>query len=417
MHRYFSILLPCLLSGFFCIAQNPAPNYDESKAENYILPDPLILPSGKMVKNTNTWEKKQRPYLLKLLQENMYGRIPGAPPEMYFELKEMNEDALEGTAIRKQVTVHFSKKDDNAAMNLILYLPKSASPVPVFIGLNFMGNQTIDADVKILSSLYGGPKNGELQKTEPGSQSKRWPLREIIGAGFGVATAFYEDIEPDHVDGWKTGVRSLLQEDLNIRPDEWGAIAAWAWGLSRIQDYLETDPLVAANKTIITGHSRLGKAALWAAANDQRFAMVISNNSGEGGAALSKRIFGETTEVINTAFPHWFIEKYKTYNGHPENLPFDQHMLIALMAPRPVYIASASEDLWADPKGEFLSGHHAERVYNLYGIEGLGRAEWPKAEIPVGDRVRYHLRKGNHDMLLYDWEQYLRFAKEKLLSK
>jgi hypothetical protein len=303
-------------------------------------------------------------------------------------------------------------------MDLLIYLPKSAKgPVPVFMGLNFYGNQTIHADSGIrlsarwmMNDEQMGLVNNRATEASRGKDAGKWAVEEIIKRGYGLATAYYGDLEPDHPDGWKTGIRTTLKTELSIHENEWGAIGAWAWGLSRIMDYLETDADVDAKKVVITGHSRLGKACLWAAANDERFAIVVSNNSGEGGAALSKRWFGETIEKINTSFPHWFAPAFKQYNKHPEKLPVDMHILLALMAPRPLYVASAADDWWADPKGEFLSAKNAEPVYSLFGKKGLGVNAMPPVDHPVGETIRYHIRTGKHDFTLYDWQQYLDFA-------
>ena len=421
-HRYR------LLSFLFCIvfffegleiaAQDILINQDESKVPAYTLPDPLRRTDGNPVTDGKQWLHQQRAVLLKLFADNVYGRMPAKPGNMKFKIISVDSFALGGSAIRKQVTILFTNAASAPSMDLLIYLPKSAKgPVPVFMGLNFYGNQTIHADSVIrLSARWMmndekmGLVNNRATEASRGKDAGKWAVEEIIKRGYGLATAYYGDLEPDHPDGWKTGIRTTLKTELSIHENEWGAIGAWAWGLSRIMDYLETDADIDAKKVVITGHSRLGKACLWAAANDERFAIVVSNNSGEGGAALSKRWFGETIEKINTSFPHWFAPAFKQYNKHPEKLPVDMHILLALMAPRPLYVASAADDWWADPKGEFLSAKNAEPVYSLFGKKGLGVNAMPPVDHPVGETIRYHIRTGKHDFTLYDWQQYLDFA-------
>lgn len=392
-------------------------NYDEAKAGKYTLPSLMTSNNATIVSNEKEW-KQRRVEILQLFQENVYGKFPRKPQHIHFEIKKINKNALSGKAISKQVRIFFTKGNKGPYMDMLLYLPSNAQkPVPVFAGLNFKGNQSVHTDSTILLSEKQPELLRNTKKNDPmvrGNQSERWEIETLIEKGFGTATAYYGDLELDYPGGWQSGIRTSLQTELDIKPDEWGAIGAWAWGLSRIMDYLETDKQVDSHKVIVHGHSRLGKAALWAGANDTRFAAVISNNSGEGGAALSRRWFGETTNRINTNFPHWFIAKYKTFNNNVQTLPVDQHMLLALIAPRPLYVASATEDLWADPKGEFLSAKNAEPAYKLFGKNGLGTDEMPPADTSIGKTIRYHIRTGKHNILLFDWLQYMDFVKENL---
>jgi len=394
-------------------------NYDESKVPKYVLPDPLILANGQPVRDARTWNTKRRPEILELFRSNVYGRSPQRPQGMTFELAEINQQALGGTAVRKQVTVYFSPKKDGPKMELLLYLPASAKkPVPVFLGLNFTGNHTANADP--------GIRLGEVWQRDPatktsakkrgtdasrGANASRWQVEKILARGYGVATIYYGDIEPDFDGGMPNGVRPLFAKPGEARSaDAWAAIGAWAWGLSRAMDYLETDKNVDAKRVAITGHSRLGKTALWAGAEDTRFAMVISNDSGEGGASLARRRFGEKVKHLNTSFPHWFCDNYRKFNDREDDLPVDQHMLIALIAPRPVYVASAEEDQWADPKGEFLAASAAGAVYRLLGKQGLETDQMPAVHQPIMNTVGYHIRAGKHDITAYDWDRNLDFA-------
>lgn len=412
-------------TAFFCclsaLAQKGEFNYDEAKVPAYTLPEPLLTTGGEPVRSVKDWERKRRPELLDLFQTHVYGQSPGRPSRMKFEVTSLDRTALGGTATRKEISVYFAGTKDGPQMSLLIYQPNRAKqPVPAFVGLNFYGNHTIHPDPGItLSPRWMRPSaefgvvNNRATEQSRGVRTNRWPVEMILARGYALATIYYGDLEPDAPDGWKNGVRAALSPDgadTDFAPYEWGAISAWAWGLSRAMDYFETDREIDHRRIAVMGHSRLGKTALWAGAQDRRFAVVISNNSGCGGAALSRRRYGETVQRINTNFPHWFCGNFKNYNGREDALPVDQHLLVALVAPRPVYVASAEEDRWADPKGEFLSAKHAELVYRLFGKAGLGVEEMPPVNQPVGDTIGYHIRSGKHDVTHYDWERYLDFA-------
>ena len=422
MYRRHPISTAIMMFCLCCSASGQTPvNYDESKVPKYTLPDPLILANGQRVADAATW-RLRRAEILHLFETNVYGRSPVCPKTIRFETRSVVTDALGGKATRKQITIFFTDRQEGPKMDLLLYVPNAAKkPVPVFLGLNFGGNQCVDHDPGIEISKQwmrndpnAGIVNERATETSRGCQASRWQVAMLMDRGYALATAYYGDLEPDHPDGWKTGIRDALsQQGKNtiFKPDDWGAIGAWAWGLSRAMDYLQTDPDVNAKSVAVVGHSRLGKTALWAGAQDERFALVISNDSGCGGAALSKRVFGETVETINKAFPHWFCGNFKRFSTHEDQLPVDQHMLIALIAPRPVYVASAAEDLWADPRGEFLGAKGADPVYRLLGATGLSVKEMPPVDQPANaGRIGYHIRRGKHDQTEYDWRQYLDYA-------
>jgi len=398
--------------------QAPAANYDESKIPAYTLPDPLVLDNGGKVASAREWASVRRPELLARFATVEYGSTPTATLPVTAKVDEEGP-AFGGSAMRRQVTLHFGPPQSGLDMHLLLYVPaKATEPVPVFVALNFQGNQAVASDAAIrlatswLPDRDKGVVNHRATDTARGTEASRFPIDLLISHGFALATAYYGDLDPDFDDGFQNGVHPLFYKGGQSRPaeGEWGAIGAWAWGLSRALDYLRTEQVIDAGKVALVGHSRLGKAALWAGAQDERFAIVISNESGSGGAALHKRIYGETVEAITRQFPHWFTPGFQRYAGHEERLPIDQHELLALIAPRPLYVASAAGDQWADPRGEFLSAKGADPVYRLLGTDGLGVSDMPAVDHPVGGTMAYHVRSGEHDLTRYDWEQYVRFA-------
>lgn len=399
-------------------AQPPGASYDEAKVPAYTLPDPLRFEDGTPVRAARDWTGRRRAEVLRLFEEHVYGRSPAPPAAMRFVVVESDPRALGGLATRRQVRVLLDGTENGPAFEILLYVPNGARrPVPAFLGLNFDGNHAVHPDPGIrLSTTWmdEGPGVVASRATEAarGTNAASWPVERILDRGYALATVYYGDLEPDHRDGWRDGIRARIGPGTAGRfaPDDWGAIGAWAWGLSRALDSLLADPDVDGRKVAVIGHSRLGKTALWAGAQDERFALVVSNDSGEGGAALARRRFGETTARITSTFPHWFAPRLREYAGREEALPVDQHELLALVAPRPLYVASATEDLWADPRGEFLAARAAEPVYRLLGRPGLGAPEMPVPDRPVGDSIGYHLRRGAHALTAYDWEQYMAFA-------
>ncbi len=416
----------CVLFGVNASMAAEEFNYDESKVPAYTLPDVLKAEDGTLIDSAELWQKKRRPEVLRMFEENVFGMLPQGEFKLRTKVRSENPAALNGAALRREVTVFFSDDDKGPQMDLLIYTPAEASgPVPAFLGYNFNGNHAIETDPSLHLTESWVRNNKEQgidinKSTEAarGSEASRWAVETIVKRGYGLITIYYGDIDPDFDDGFKNGIHSLFEKgDTPRAADAGGSISAWAWGLSRALDVLEADSRIDAKSVAVFGHSRLGKTSLWAGATDARFAMVIANESGCGGAALSKRWFGETTARINTSFPHWFCINHRKYNNNEQAMPFDQHMLIALSAPRPVYVASAEEDTWADPYGEFLGLYHAGPVFELFGRKPLPADKMPAANHPMMADVAYHIRTGKHDVTDYDWDQYLNFADQQFGKK
>lgn len=382
------------------------PNYDESKVPDYELPDILKATQGK-----TEWETERRKEILQLFEEHVYGKTELGGVKTSFTVVEENRNALCGKAVMKEIVCKLERNGKTHNFSILLFTPSKSEKAPVFVGLNFYGNHTVHYNKSIdISDKWVGNKaefmifNNKADERSRGVRAYRWPVEQIIDIGYGIATIYAGDIDPDFDDGFKNGIHSILDET------SMATVGAWAAGLSKAMDYFETDADVDEANIAVFGHSRLGKAALWAAAQDERFKAVISNESGCGGAALSKRQFGETVRRINSSFPHWFAGKFKDYNENEEALPVDQHMLISLIAPRAVYVGSAQGDQWADPRGEYLSLKLADKIYEIYGEERLP-LESPDVNKSqqIGKRG-YHIRSGKHEVTRLDWLHYLDFA-------
>ncbi len=414
-------------------AQEIPINLDEAKVGPYTLPDPLVKADGSKLTTREDWINQRRPELIRIFEDQVYGKVPQPPQPVHptFHILSEDKQALGGTAIRREITIEFLDKADAPRIFLLVYLPKdrvATGRVPAFLGLNFQGNHTIHSDPGITLAQGWVPNNPEHGVTDHrpaqstrGAAASRWQVESVLSRGYALATAYYGDIEPDYEGGFSKGVRPLFYGSGEAPPtnNEWGSIAAWAWGLSWCLDALETVSEIDARKVVLVGHSRLGKTALWAGATDPRFAIVISNDSGCGGAALSRRNFGETVLRINTSFPHWFCGNFHQFNSREDRLPVDQHELIALIAPRPVLVCSAAEDLWADPKGEFLAALGASPVYKLLGTDGLAATAMP-APAPdqlIMSTIGYHFRPGKHDVTADDWNAFMKFSDYHLGNK
>ena len=395
--------------------QDPPGNYDESKVGTYTLPDPLVFNNGKPVRTATDWTKLRRREILRLFESHVYGRSPQPPKGLNYEVFDVEQNALGGRAVRKQVTIYFSPKKDGPKEDVLIYIPAGArKPVPLILSLNFTGNQAVVNDPGVKLATIWNRRTREKQQAPEQSRGreKDFDVEKILARGYGFATICYQDIEPDFKGGYVHSIRPLFFKpgQTEPAPDEWGAIGAWAYGLSRALDYLEKERDVDPKRVAIMGHSRLGKTALWAGAVDQRFAMVLSSCSGEGGASLMRRNYGETINNLIGGVPYWFCANFQKYAGHADQLPVDAHELIALIAPRPVYVTGAEDDKYADPRGEFLACAAAGPVYRLLGAQDLGTDQMPPLNQPIMRTIAYHYRTGKHEVTAFDWDQFLTFA-------
>ena len=402
-------------------------NYTEAKTGNYTLPDPLRFADGSPVADAKAWLEKRRPELFRLIEENQYGRVPPRPTAMTFDVFDQGTPAFDGKALRKQVTIYFTASKTDNYVDVLTYLPaKATGPVPVLLEFGWVANNLAvpdDPGVKV------GRRWDAQQKTRVaatpvvsaggrGGFGRLQNIPQILERGYGVAVFNYTDIDPDALNATAQGIRAayLKPGRTEPAPDEWGAIAAWGWGASRIIDWFETEPAIDAKHIAITGASRLGKTVLWTAARDERVACVIASVSGEGGAALSRRDYGETIAHLTapSRFPYQFAANYAKWAGKANEMPWDAHLIVALVAPRPILLQTGSTDKWSDPYGEFLAAKAATPVFALLGQKGIEQYSLPATGKPLMNTLGYLMHDGPHGVLPADWPVFLDFLDQHL---
>ncbi len=354
------------------------------------VPNPLADANGKVVTTPDAWKTNVRGQTLQFFREQVYGVRPVGKPAGY-QAKVLREDplALGGLATLKEIEITFTGPNGSGKIHPVLLIPNSAKvPVPTFLLFGF-----VNPDPLAEANVRGG-----------------WPVKEILARGYATVAFEVSEVDPDRADGFGDGIRAIFGKQ-PAAADAWGALSAWGWGASRIMDYLTTDPAVDAQRVAVIGHSRCGKAALWCAAEDERFSYVISNNSGCSGAAMARSKQGERVANITSHFPYWFCQNYQQYSNHEERLPIDQHQLLGLIAPRLLYVASATQDDWADGKSEFESCVRAGPVFALFGKTGLESTTLPPPDKALLDGgIGYHMRTGKHDLAVSDWQHYMDFG-------
>ena len=376
-------------------------NYDESKVPAYDLPPLLVTAEGKRVTGPEEWWNVRRPQILSLFSNLVYGRVPEPPSpiQMEFEVLETDPEFMDGLATRKDVEIRLSNDKGEAKMLVLVFVPNGhEGPVPTFLKHSFSNTKSRDFDV---------------HPTREGHLRNGWPLGLFFERGYAFVAVYQQDLVRHNEVEFLRGIHPLFYAEGQSFPkaNEWGVLSTIAWGAMRAMDYLETDDDIDHRRVAVMGHSKMGKAALWTAAQDQRFALAISAQSGCAGAALWRRRSGETLEKMVTRFPYWLCRNAWKFVNQEEDLPVDQHMLLALIAPRPVYVHSAIDDTWADPRGEYLSAYHASEVYRLLGKKGLENEASPGLGEPIVESdVGYHIREGGHSIERYDWDRFLDFA-------
>lgn len=372
--------------------ERPGFCFEESGVPDFRLPALIEAASGSEPPSLEVWAERRKE-ILDFYTESVFGRSPERADSVHFTVREEDNEAMGGKARFQRVEIRCVQGERDFVFECLLFLPKAdPAPVPVFLFLN----------------------NRRPSNTDPTREtvSEFWPAEELIARGYGIAAIQVRQLAPDSPEDFRSGVISLFEGASEDRSGKaWGTLAAWTWGARRVMDFFETQPAIDATRVAVVGHSRGGKAALWAGATDERFALTISNGSGCGGAALHRRRFGETLARMNEHYPHWFCRNFHKFANREGDLPFDQHMLLALMAPRAVYVASADEDLWADPRGEFLALAHASPAFELFGHRGIPPQSMPPINHPVhADRQAYHIRSGSHDLTLTDWRLFMDYA-------
>lgn len=415
----------CLLA--FSAAVSPAPAQSLPPVQpfpdvshlpaNPDLPDPLVMLDGRPVTSKRQWERERRPELKALFQHYMYGYMPPPPKRIQATVEREDRALFGGKATKREVTLRFGPPE-TPPIHLLLIVPNHRpKPVPVFLGLAFCGNHAIVNDPTIPLSeawMYPGEPgvvNNRATEASRGSKVDVWNVEMALDRGYAVATFYNGDVDPDFPD-FTNGVHPHFSRPGQTQrgPHDWGTIAAWAWGIQRAVDYLVTNSAIDRKRIAVVGHSRNGKASLLAAAFDERIALVIPHQAGCGGSAPSRGQIGESVRQINDRFPHWFCDTFKQFNDQPERLPFDQHCLVALVAPRPVLFSNALEDSWANPEGQFEVLRAADRVYRFLGVEGLAAEAMPPQQTLVRSRLGYFIRPGKHSMTRQDWQAFLDFA-------